>query len=163
MGFDPSLKCPAYLATLKICDKTKQSANRRLYIYIYIYIYICVCVCVCVSLFTNYSSTFNLGLNINFEKDNSWLKFNVFLFLGKLTHQDKRAVKSTIYNRCIAQSAGVVEQTNCISAAGSDSPNEYPDMTLNRLIMRLQLCWSFRKCRVPLYCHHSQIHPGPKW
>ena len=32
------------------------------------------------------------------------------------------------------------------------------DMILNNLMVRLQYCWSFGKCRVPLHCHHSQVH-----
>ena len=40
-------------------------------------------------------------------------------------------------------------------------PNECPDMTLNNLIVRFQQCRSFVECRVPLYCHCSQVHwPG---
>ena len=30
-------------------------------------------------------------------------------------------------------------------------------MTLNNLMVRLQQCWSFGECRVPLHCH------GPEW
>ena len=41
--------------------------------------------------------------------------------------------------------------------------NEYPDMTLNNLMVRFQWCWSFRECRVPLYGHHSQVQSGPEW
>ena len=33
-GFDPSLKCPMYLATQKSCDTTKQSFCGYIYIYI---------------------------------------------------------------------------------------------------------------------------------
>ena len=31
------------------------------------------------------------------------------------------------------------------------------DMTLNNLMVRPQ-SWSFGECRVPLYCHHSQVY-----
>ena len=50
--FDPSLKPPMCLTTLKNCDTTKQSVDDNIYIYIYIYIYICVCVCVCVCVYS---------------------------------------------------------------------------------------------------------------
>ena len=39
-GFDPSFKRPTCLATLKCCNKTKQSVCGWQYIFIYIYIYI---------------------------------------------------------------------------------------------------------------------------
>ena len=42
-------------------------------------------------------------------------------------------------------------------------PNEYPDMTLNNLMVRFQQCWGFWECGVPLYCHRSQVHSGPEW
>ena len=32
------------------------------------------------------------------------------------------------------------------------------DMTLNNLMMRLQWCWRFGKCRAPLHCQCSQVH-----
>ena len=35
------------------------------------------------------------------------------------------------------------------------------DMILNNLMVRFQWCWIFGKCRVPLYCHCSQVHSGP--
>ena len=37
------------------------------------------------------------------------------------------------------------------------------DMTLNNLMVRLQQCWSFGECGVPLHCHCSQVHSGPEW
>ena len=35
------------------------------------------------------------------------------------------------------------------------------DITLNKLMVRLQQSWSFRECGVPLYCHRSHVHFGP--
>ena len=37
------------------------------------------------------------------------------------------------------------------------------DMTLNNLMVRLQQCWSFGECGVPLHCHRAQVHSGPEW
>ena len=61
----------------------------------------------------------------------------------------------------IAQSAGVVEYTDCFSAEGKPPPTSVLDMTLNNLMVRFQQCWSFGECRVLLYCHRSQVHSGP--
>ena len=36
-------------------------------------------------------------------------------------------------------------------------------MTINNLMVRLQQCWSFGECGVPLHCHRSQVHSGPEW
>ena len=36
------------------------------------------------------------------------------------------------------------------------------DTTLHCLMLKLQL-WRVGECRVPLYCHHSQVHTGPEW
>ena len=37
------------------------------------------------------------------------------------------------------------------------------NMTLNNLMVRFQLCWSFGECRVSLYCHCFQVHSGLEW
>ena len=37
------------------------------------------------------------------------------------------------------------------------------DMTLNNLMVRIQQCWSFGECGVPLHCHCSRDHSGPEW
>ena len=37
------------------------------------------------------------------------------------------------------------------------------DMTLNNLMVRLQKCWSFEKCGIPLHCRHSWIHYSLEW
>ena len=42
-------------------------------------------------------------------------------------------------------------------------PTSVLDMTLNNLMVRFQWCWSFMECKVPLYCHCSQVHPCPEW
>ena len=42
-------------------------------------------------------------------------------------------------------------------------PTSVLDMTLNNLMVRFQQCWSFGECRVPLHCHHSQVHSGLEW
>ena len=62
----------------------------------------------------------------------------------------------------VAQSAGAAEYNDCISAEGKTLPKRVLDMTLNNLMVMLQECCSFRKCGVPLYCHHSQVHSGPE-
>ena len=52
----------------------------------------------------------------------------------------------------IAQSAGFIEYTLCISAVGKISPTppmSILDMILSYLIVR---------CRVPLHMHYSQAH-----
>ena len=62
----------------------------------------------------------------------------------------------------IALSDRVVEYINCTSTEGKTSPlittNECPDMTLNHLIVRLQL-WSFGKYGAPSLL----LLPGPLW
>ena len=40
-------------------------------------------------------------------------------------------------------------------------PTSVLDMTLNNLIVRLQGCWGFEECWVPLHCHRSQVLSGP--
>ena len=42
-------------------------------------------------------------------------------------------------------------------------PTSVLDMTLNNLMVRFQQCWSFGECGVPLHCHRSHVHSGPKW
>ena len=42
-------------------------------------------------------------------------------------------------------------------------PTSVLDMTINNQIVRLQQCWSFGECGVPLHCHCSQVHSGPEW
>ena len=42
-------------------------------------------------------------------------------------------------------------------------PTSVLNTTLNYLMVRLQYFWSFRECRVPLYCHRSQVHFCPEW
>ena len=37
------------------------------------------------------------------------------------------------------------------------------DVTLNNLMVKLQWCWSFGECGVPLHCHRSQVHSGLEW
>ena len=57
----------------------------------------------------------------------------------------------------IAQSVGVVEYADCFSALS------VLDMTLNNLMVRFQLCWSFGECRVLFHYHCSQVHSDPEW
>ena len=40
---------------------------------------------------------------------------------------------------------------------GKTSPMSVLNMTLNNLVMRLHECWSFKECRVPLYCYIGVI------
>ena len=42
-------------------------------------------------------------------------------------------------------------------------PNDFPDMILNNLIVRLQQQCSFGKGKVSLQYHQSQVHSGPEW
>ena len=42
-------------------------------------------------------------------------------------------------------------------------PMSVLDMTLNNLMVRSQLRWSFRECGVPLHCHRSEVHSVPEW
>ena len=42
-------------------------------------------------------------------------------------------------------------------------PKSFLDMTLNYLMGKFQLSWSFGECGVPLYCHRSQFHSGSEW
>ena len=37
------------------------------------------------------------------------------------------------------------------------------NMTLNSLMVRLQLCWSFGEYGVPFHCHYSQAHFSLEW
>ena len=46
--------------------------------------------------------------------------------------------KFLTYKIWLAQAAGTVEYTDCISAKEQDSPNECPGMTLNNLTVKLQ-------------------------
>ena len=68
-----------------------------------------------------------------------------------------------------SQSVGAVEYNDCISEQEQDFPppkkkNECPDyITLNNLMAKFQLCWSFGKCEEPLHCHRSQVHSDPEW
>ena len=62
-----------------------------------------------------------------------------------------------------AQSAGAVEYTDRFSAEGQDPPTSILDITLKNLMVKFQDSWSFGECRVPLHCHHSLVHSGPKW
>ena len=41
--------------------------------------------------------------------------------------------------------------------------HEYPDMTLNNLMVRFQWCWLFGKCGTHSHCLCSQVHSGPTW
>ena len=42
-------------------------------------------------------------------------------------------------------------------------PNKCPGYDTKQSYGEAPVCWIFRECRVPLYCHHSQIHSGPEW
>ena len=58
-----------------------------------------------------------------------------------------------------AHSGGAVEYITCISAEELHLPTTNAlDMTLNNLMLRLKKSCSFEECRVPLCCHHSQVH-----
>ena len=56
-----------------------------------------------------------------------------------------------------AQSAGVIEYTNCITVEEYDPhPTEWSSWIWH-LMVRLQ-SWNSEKCAVPLHCHYSQVH-----
>ena len=63
----------------------------------------------------------------------------------------------------IAQSVGAIEYTDCFHTGGWDSPMNILYMTQNNLMVRFQYCWNLGEYRLPLHCHRSQVHSGPKW
>ena len=62
----------------------------------------------------------------------------------------------------MAQLAGAVEYTNCISAEGYDSLNESSGYNTKQSDSEA-LVLHFRECGVPVYCYHSQVHIGMEW
>ena len=87
-----------------------------------------------------------------------------FVVIGKLVCIFVTPKDKDNYYEHIAQSAGAVEYTDCISAEGwYPHPTSVLDMIPNNLMMRFQLCWNFGECGVPLYCHRSKVHYGPEW
>ena len=57
--------------------------------------------------------------------------------------------------------AGAVECTDCVCRGIRLPPMSALDMTLNNLMVRLQLCWSFGEYGVYFHCHHSQAVVAP--
>ena len=60
----------------------------------------------------------------------------------------------------MAQSAGAVEYTDCISSEGYDSLKECPDMTLINLILKSQYCWRFGDVEFPMPSLIGPLWPG---
>ena len=76
-------------------------------------------------------------------------------------HQSAGAVESDDCNKSpgydIALSAGAVESANYISARTLHNLYETKQSDGGAPVQKL---W---ECGVPLYCHCSQVHSGPKW
>ena len=65
----------------------------------------------------------------------------------------------TVYTRIHIQSC---IQSHTHSPDGKGYGIHRLDMTLNNLMVRLQSL-SLGECRVPLHCHHCQVHSDPEW
>ena len=64
----------------------------------------------------------------------------------------------------MAQSARVLGYTDSIFAEGVRLlPTSDLDMTLNNLMVRLLLNWSFGECGVLLHYNYSQVHSSLEW
>ena len=65
----------------------------------------------------------------------------------------------TIIKKCLAQSVGAAQHTDGISAKGQDPhPSKSVwDITLNKLMVKLQVMLGFGQCGVRLYCHRSHV------
>ena len=68
-----------------------------------------------------------------------------------------------IHTPAILQSAGAVEYTDCIFAQGYPPPSKSPDYDIKQSDGEAPIMMELWECRVPFYCHHSQVHFGPEW
>ena len=68
-------------------------------------------------------------------------------------------------NSLLAQSAGsaVIEYTDCISAEGQDSPDQFPGMTLKMSWWGSSNAGDLGEYGVLFHCHRSQVHSGSVW
>ena len=103
------------------------------YIYIYIYIYIYMCVCVCVCVCV--CSHLQIICEVTFVV----ITWNCPVGWG-----------CRIHRLLLCRGIRHPPSTSVL------------DMTLNNLMVRFQQCWSFGECGVPLHCHRSQVHFGPR-
>ena len=64
--------------------------------------------------------------------------------------------------KLMAQLVGAVEYTDCISAEGSDSPNEYPGYDTKPSDVEAPLMLE-GNAEYLFYCHCSQVYSGLEW
>ena len=60
---------------------------------------------------------------------------------------EQNLINST--NSLVAEWAGVVEYTDCISAEGKILPTYALDITLNNLMVRIRYCWIWGNAEYP--------------